>query len=479
MVLVNLVNDKTGDVILVESNDPYYSTFFASLEEGTGSIPSELIVPNYVIEQFPHWLRLQAWMSLGPDLFLGQGYKRVMSSLQYDRSGLGRLQALKAEAARLPLVYLSEVRDVIGFLVDTPPDWIRYVVVDRRISQKERRDHYLSVGKMTREQPRFELHMIPGSGEDEVRRVYSDFNLIHDPLYSEIYDESEKEESKNVEWIALLAGMRHNGLLQMLSRGESLKRGEVDWSLIDWEDVVSMIDVNWFKMDGRLTRQADGGYIPDFHLDDAGHLPLVAYAYAGLPLPTSPTYQTTQHSNIRRKHPGMITFTLTSSKRLASPPLTIEVDHLPLLYDRALASMTCSNGAAVVSSIEFGLGVLLTKSRYRDINRSTLIIPEERAPHFYYENDIFGLMSVIHLTVLLQVPRRRLAVSHWYTADLTLKEEDFPETIQLILNTLGSKFLSVAVATLLEYNSGDDKALLFCEVALNYVGETGFITLPS
>lgn len=167
-------------------------------------------------------------------------------------------------------------------------------------------------------------------------------------------------------------------------------------------------------------------------------------------------------------------------KQASAPPLLVDIDHLDTLYDRTLRSLTDEDGVSIYTPIQLGLSVILTGGKYRDINKlQSETVPSERSPKYPYQTDVFSLIAIIHLTVLLEIPRQRLPVEKRYT-QLTLETSDFAETIGPVRETLGTRALVVMVATLLHYNPTDKKVLYFCELAINRLGDgdEGFIRLP-
>lgn len=480
--LVTLVSPDRSLSITVEENSPYYKSFFESIREIEGVLPNVITVPSYVLAQHDAWLRLLEWMSLTPTVF----YQGGMFYKIYDKQDPAELRKLAP-----PTVFLADVSVIIGYMLDAPEGWLRFVAVDERSSFQERADYYRAVGRIIRSDERLEAHHTSGLWPD---RLYKDFHLTEDPIRRRNQPltitidlanraplpPEEFERLINMDWMNILQGVRHGALVQMIGRQDRMhsgpENGDPDWTLIIWDDVIDLVNVQW-----TITPTWDLSKPPVVKGKGGFTLP---YAYAGRRLPRAPM-QLPLHEVFMELggSPGYISFHMRSHTIKERPPLSVEVSNFGLLYDRTMRALTGDDDVSIYDPIRLGLSVILTKGKYRDINKvgekPAEIVPNKRAPNWAYESNIYSIIPLLHLTVLLQVPRSRLGITEGYN-NITLEEKDFPATIDVILSTLGSRALATFVSTLLHYKSEDSKALAFCELAIEKVGEGDglFIKLP-
>ena len=418
-----------------------------------------------------------------------QPYEVLLRGIQSEGPSIATPRELRRTAP--PIIFLADVRIIMGFLIEAPPEWVRYVAVDERSPKSERRAHYIATGRLLREDSRVRQEFSNTSGVWP-ERLYHDFNLEYDPIISrDAINPVVVEELLAIEPLNILSGIRHNALLQMIDRRDAEdiighgpskedRRGDPDWTLINWTDVCDFVNFNWFRMKYK-TSPSDLISL----INTSNKVSVVAYAYAGRRVLKAPNQAAIFSPGLSSpSSPGRVTYTLKTLKRKTAP-IVVHISHLSLLYDRTLHSLTREDGASVYDAVKLGLSPILTGGRYRDINSSStpavVIAPASRGPHDEYEASVFSLLPIIHLTILLEVPRRRVDIKKRYN-EMTLEPKDFVETIQLIIDTLGTIALVTFVATLMEYHSEDKKAMLFCEKALERIPDDealmGFQQLP-
>lgn len=465
----------TGSVE-VETDDPYYRAFFSDLEEATGTLPSSLEVPKEVIEQFPAWERLKKWIAIGPSALLDYSPRHIPSL---------------RTSSQLPCVFLADVRVLLGYLVELPTTALIYLAVDRRSPPHERRDHYRTVGRYVRQ---LRTNII---GRQETvyyksDRLYADFYLENDPITfvqtGKILDEKtpahlilEEVEQRAVDalaidWLNIARGIRQSVVVQQSARGDRYtfsfgfftRVSEADdWSLIIWEDVLNYMPVDWYALRGKKTDTYESAM--EAHRTLPQHAPLEAYSLAGMRLPSLPSLsescQVDRHST---PPPGTFVFTPP-----LGGPLSLSLSNVALFYDRLLDSLTLETGESMLPSVHFGLGVILSRGTDTKINRETgrEVIPEALGTVPTYGCNMWSLIAVIHTYTLLEARRGEGKVN----VEM-LPPSHFEDAVSYVGSHLGTRSLSVMVATLLVYNATDKKALLFCEKALSYIESSGALT---
>lgn len=429
MVLVTLTSTGVVKRAEVDSNDPYYKGFFDSILEATGELPTTIPVPDYVLDQFPAWLRLQEWMDIGPRVFYPntfwfeatpivkyteseedqqllaeaiaahpelQPYEVLLRGIRTEGPMASTPEAIRRAAP--PLVFLADVRIIMGFMIEAPLEWVRYAAVDERSPPTERRDHYRAVGRLIRSGRKQELHNTTGVWPE---RLYGDFNMEYDPIYLVAADTSPNmiEEILGIEWLNITAGIRHNALLQMIVRGdaESItsligntdRRGDPDWTLINWNDVCDFVNFNWFLLN--TNNPQEGLNI----VKGKSRVHNIAYALAGRRL-KNPPKQPAVFAPLFVNHTSSAraTYTLKTFKQKTAP-IVVHISHLSLLYDRTLKSLIGEDGDSMYNPIQLGLSPILTGGMYRDINKyytpNVKVIPASRGPHEVYEASLSSL----------------------------------------------------------------------------------------
>lgn len=98
-------------------------------------------------------------------------------------------------------------------------------------------------------------------------RLYQDFMLECDPILLPGMNEEYRAASLEIDWLNVAAGIRHEALLSMIvkreasqvhelliqvdmsrMRGTIDKRGDPDWTYINWNDVIDFVGVDWFAL---------------------------------------------------------------------------------------------------------------------------------------------------------------------------------------------------------------------------------------
>lgn len=481
IALIHLVSPDRKFSITVVEDDPHYATFFSSIREIEGVLPNVIQVPSYVLEQHEAWLRLLRWVELSSIVFYQGGY-----TIEGKNPADLRLLAP-------PTVFLADVFIIIHHMLDPPVNWMRFVAVDERSSFQERSDYYRAVGRMVRSDPRMETHHTSGLWHD---RLYKDFQLTRDPIRRRNQPESISTEAANltplspqdyerlinVDYMNVLQGARHSALVQSIGRHDRIlsgpEKGDIDWTLVIWSDIIALVDVQWtikptWDLSAPPLVKSKGGFT-------------LPYAYAGERLLRAPTQLPVHETYFELGgSPGYISYSLRSHVNSSRPPIQFGVSHFNILYDRTMRALTNEEDVSIYDPVRLGLSVILTKGKYRDINRAggkdkeVEIVPSKRAPNWAYEANIYSIIPLLHLTVLLQVPRSRVGVTAGYQ-NITLDEKYFPATIEVVKSTLGTRALAVFVSTLLHYVPEDKKALAFCELAISELGDGQglFIKLP-
>jgi hypothetical protein len=249
MGVISLISSNT--IAHVDEEDPYFQEFFDSLKSATGeltSLPEEIELPDYVLNQWSHWLVLKEWLKRGSFIFDNWMYPVD------DRKLLTAMEAMEiqpiegesdqdlAESVReewnLSAVALADVEVFVGMLINLPEDWEMYVYVDERTPLNRRKAHYKKAGE-------FALYRrIPSPVT-----LWGDFSDGNWPI-ADIYK------------INLLAGMRNDAILRQIGDGREVFRyqdvktngknekyfgtkivsvaGEHDWSYVIWKDVISL-----------------------------------------------------------------------------------------------------------------------------------------------------------------------------------------------------------------------------------------------
>lgn len=438
-----------GKIIVVQRDDPLYHTFLSSLEEATGTIPEEIVIPPYVMEQFPAWRTVERWIAIGHGLFYN-------GELEWEKRGSALLRRNLP-----PLIYLADVSYLVRALLDPPYGWERFVAVDERSSQEERRHHYTTVGRLTRANKHLELHGIPGDSN-----LYDDFGMLRDPVRltqapGPLYDAQMTEALLAVDEYNILQGIRHDALLKVIARGEATaitrrgNSGNPDWLLVNWMDVVIFACFNWYSLSAKC---------PTSLLNVHRFLPPACWAYGGImlppyiiPIPIQPQVVLTNGPRV----PGYIRYHSSCSE--------VCLPNYNVLYDRTLSALLLPEGDALRShSNGVGLGPILEEDDTHPF------IGTSGEPG-YYETGVYTLFSIINFNVLMAVPRR--------LGKTRLEEDHFEEAIALIVVTLGTRALATFVSTLLHWTGTDPRVLLFCEQAIEVLETLGtdgtFISLTA
>lgn len=420
MSLVTLYETLHGTEIQVDREDALYRNFFDSLKEATGSVPDRLEVPSYVLEQYPALLRLLDWMSYGPLMFSISEEGCYPSEWLVER-------AIGGDFPRMPGPPTPGRRDFARLL----PASVALADVSRIMQYLVECDPrwilYVYVDGRTPVKERMDYYRTVGCLVTQLE-IRDWVTVNGTQLFWNIFSYGETDEVKN-----LLLGVRHGLVLQFIKSTPS-------WTMVNWEDMAAISSNP------------------------------ACYAYAGLPLPSPPElspkglYCSTIRIIVRMKASGYYVLELVDS------PMS------PLMYDRALTSLTDEGGHSILPPILFGLSPLLKGGRYTDIDEH---YPEGRfitTDTLYGSVDIFSFMALIHLNVIYHSFRRKSKY-----LDKELSVSDFPDIIECIASHLGEKALRVIVATLLHYASHDEQAVAFCSLSGDrkpIEGRETFLRLP-
>lgn len=356
---MTLVLQSTNREIVISLDDPLYKTFIVSLQEVDGTLPSSVTLPAYVLAQYDNWLRLKNWMALGPCMF----YK--------DHQGTNEELRTRAPST----VFLADVVVIIRTLFDPPVGWERFVAVDNRTPQSERKIHHLTVGRMVRADWGHEYHA-PCLSE-ATTSLYDDFSMTEDPAkHTGPLLVSIREALHAIDEYTILQGMRHNALLQMIGRcswGEiySCEGGQdPDWLLINWQDVLDYAPFDWVRLKQNEYEKA---------LSIDRRVPSCVYAYAGVPLQDDPA---PLYGPRVAETEGALYCEIVYGFKDAGT-MWVQCSHFALLYDRAIASLQ-ENGRPLIGSRDLGVlrpdtGVYDSSKRYRADIYSLLRILTMRA----------------------------------------------------------------------------------------------------
>lgn len=414
---MSILLESENHSLSVALDDPLYSSFLDSLKEGTGSLPPSATLPDYVLEQYESWTTLARWIGLGNGLF-------YMGDSAESWTALETLRNISP-----PTVFLADVVVFIRTLLDPPEGWERFVAVDERTPPSERRDHYRTVGRLVRNDSQLEYHQLTRTVPDD---LYEALGMLNDPVRSS--DGEMREALLAIEELNVLQGIRHDALLGLIGNGKwrSIQQKEIDWYLINWKDVVAYGQYDW-----RLLKRDD----PEGALSIPLVVPSVAYAYAGVPLPSSLYVDVHRPLMVRSGEvpPRTIPY------RIEEENVYVPIEGLSELYDRTLVTVS-----GRLSSRQLGLGPLLSGEEHE-------LATESVVTDAFYSTDVYTLFSLINFDCV----RRH--------------KDNIPMMIDGIVHRLGLSALALFVTTLLADSAEDNKALVFCHEAVEALESLGTV----